>query len=296
MNGVAILGYASMDHVLALEGPPALGRTTHVTRRDAAAWGRPGGAPYFVARAMAAAGVAHPAPVSWIGDDADGAAYRAAVARCGADDRGLAVIAGGRTPLTMMVYDPTGECMCLYDALEHAAGTDIVTPAQADLIATARCMCLTVAPAQATRAALALCADTARVAWVAKHDARALPDDLLRAVAGRADIIFFSETEGPLVRDALAAAAPRAGRMLVETHGPRGAVLEMADGRTARPPVAALRVDDPCGAGDTLAGGMLAHLLAHPHDPVGALDAGIGAAFALLESRQKESRDEPFNG
>ena len=48
MKNVVILGYASLDHVIALDGLAVPGQTTRITERREDAWNRMGGAPWFL--------------------------------------------------------------------------------------------------------------------------------------------------------------------------------------------------------------------------------------------------------
>ena len=93
--------------------PPQPDRTTTIVSR-APAWPRLGGSPAYVTAALVAAGARDAAPVSWIGDDAEGAAYRNGLEALGVRTDGIAA-SPGRTPICVLAYQPDGRCHCLYD-------------------------------------------------------------------------------------------------------------------------------------------------------------------------------------
>lgn len=281
MSRVVVTGYASLDHVVALAGLPVCGATVRM-RRLPGAWPRLGGSPAYVATALAAAGVAGVAPLTWVGADAPGDAYRAALAARGLSCAGIATVAGA-TPVAILAYAPDGDCVCLYDpGLPEPAA---LTPAQADLLAAADWVCVTAGPAAVTETVLDRMPDAARLAWAVKADPRAVPPALAARLAARADLICHSRAEA-----GFAAAGPlRSGAMLVETHGAEGATLT-CDGQTVVLPAEPLTVRDPTGAGDTLVGGIIASLIAVPDDKPGAVRAGIAAATAMLRDRKSEEK------
>ncbi len=282
MSGIAVIGYASLDHVAMLDGAPKAGRTTTIVDRPDGAWPRLGGSPAFVAGALVANGVANAFPVSWIGADAGGGIYRAQLAARGIPDAGVEAISGSRTPIAIMAYLPDGGCACLYDpGLSDAPG---LTLSQTTLIGAADWLCVTIGPAAATEAALAAMSPRARLCWVVKHDPRAMPPHLAARMAARSDLIFCSQAERPFVDAALAGKTPRAGQTLVETRGGAGATLSR-DGREWFAAASALALSDPTGAGDSFAGGALAAIAKGETGPVAILEAGHAAAHAVLAAR-----------
>lgn len=282
MTRVAIIGYASLDHVAMLDGAPQAGRTTTILDRPADAWPRLGGSPAYVAAALVANGVPHASPVSWIGQDAGGDVYRRQLAERGIADDGLDALAGGRTPMAIMAYQPDGGCACLYDpGLSDAPG---LSPAQAGLIEQADWLCITVGPAGATADALAAMSPAARLCWVVKHDPRAMPRQLASRVAARADLICCSQAERGFVDDVLEDAPIRPGQILIETQGGAGATISR-DGEARFLAALPLEIADPTGAGDSFAGGALAALIAGEPDPLAIVRAGHAAAHAVLAPR-----------
>jgi ribokinase len=287
---IAITGYASLDHVAMLDGIPRPGRTTTILDRPQHAWPRLGGSPAYVAAALVANGVPDAFPVSWIGADEAGEDYRRQLARQHVPDEGLAVIEGARTPIAILAYEPNGGCLCLYHpGMPKTLG---LTPVQRKLVADVDWVCVTIGPPGATQAVLETVGDQARLAWVVKHDPRAMPLDLAARVARRSDLIFCSRAEASFLQDALGAAAgDRPGRIIIETHGGSGALIKSGEGERFVAAVA-MSVGDPTGAGDTFAGGALAAIAKGETDPAAVVEAGHRAARVLLDGRriaEKES-------
>jgi ribokinase len=282
---VAVVGYASLDYVVRLDTAPRPDRTSTILSR-AADWPRLGGAPAYVAAALAAGGVGDATAVSWVGDDREGERYRASLAERGLSAEGIG-LRPGRTPVCILAYEPDGGCHCLYDpGLRRQPEMD---QRQRTLIAAAQALCITVGPAGATREALALARADASVAWVVKADPRAVPRDLADALAARADLIIFSRGEAAFIEDALER-ANNAIRppVVVETRGRREVALRQG-GEIDVVPVDPIEIDDPTGAGDTFAGGFLAARLTGA-DPTTALREGVAAARAMLAERSRSSR------
>jgi ribokinase len=283
MTRIAVTGYASLDHVAMLDGSPRAGRTTRIVERQESAWPRLGGSPAYVSAALVANGVPEAFPVSWIGDDEDGAAYREQLAARRVPADGLEIIAGARTPMAILAYEPEGGCICLY----HPGMPQELTlsPRQSSLVRGCDWVCVTIGPAAVTEAVLATIRPDARLAWVVKHDPAAMSLQLAARLAARADLIFCSLAESDFVSEALAATpAQREGQIVIETHGGAGAAFNRG-GRSKFVPATPLAIADPTGAGDTFAGGALAALAAGESDPVAIVEAGHKAARALLETR-----------
>jgi ribokinase len=274
---VVITGYASFDHVMRLDGVPAPGATTRILHRPAEAWPRIGGSPAYVAAALVAGGVPDAVPLSWVGADAEGETYRATLDARGIRSDGVARVAGARTPMALLGYTPDGGCVCLY----HASLPEplAITPHQDMLLRGAAWVCVTVGPPAVTDRVLALAPP--HLAWAVKHDAKALTRAQAQALAGRADLLCFSQAEAAFVAGL---GARRPDCIVVETRGAAGAVVRWHHEETALPAIP-LACDDPTGAGDTVVGGMLAALIGAPNDPAGALRAGMAAAADLLRRR-----------
>ena len=284
MTSVAITGYASLDHVVRLEGPP-LPDATVIAARQAGAWPRLGGSPSYIAAALVRAGIARAVPVTWVAEDEAGGHFVASLAFEGVSVDGVARTLGGRTPVCILAYVPDGACFCLYDP--GASRSIGLAEFQGAIVDAADWVCVTVGPATATRAILARLRSDQRLAWVVKADGDAFPPALRAALAARADLIVCSRGERPFVADALEAVPARAGRILVETRGVEGAQVTVA-GRTVLMAGETLAAPDPTGAGDTFVGGMLASLIARPDDAAAAVRAGQRAAREMLSARIRE--------
>jgi len=280
---IAITGYASLDHVAMLDGVPRPGRTTTILDRPENAWPRLGGSPAYVAAALVASGMADAYPVSWIGDDEAGNTYRGQLAERSIPASGLAVVEGARTPVAILAYEPEGGCLCLYDPGMPKGLT--LSDAQQALIARADWVCVTVGPPDATSAVLETIRPGTKLAWVVKHDPRAMPVALATRLAVRADLICCSQAERAFVGEVLPSAGLRSDQILIETQGGKGAALTRG-GETIAVATTPIAISDPTGAGDTFAGGVLAALAGGATDPATILQAGHHAAATLLSGRR----------
>lgn len=279
-----VLGYASADRALRVDALPAPDSTAVIRERLGAPWPRLGGCGPVIAAHLAQAGV-DAACVSWLADDAAGRDMRAQLAAAGVDVNPIA-IRGTRTAEAYLVYAGDGRAVCLFDpgdAVEHG-----LTPEQEAAIAAADVLCLTVAPAAATAAALASIPSSALVIWSVKADADAYPPDLVARLLARADVVAFAEGERRFLADrAGAGPALGAATLAVETRGPLGVRWSGPDG-SGEEPVDPLVVTDTTGAGDAFVAGLVARLAEDPRDARGAVAAGIASSRALLEARVKE--------
>lgn len=280
---IAISGYASLDHVAMLDGVPRPGRTTTILDRPENAWPRLGGGPAYVAAALVASGIAEAYPVSWIGDDEAGDTYRLQLEQGRIPNDGLAVVKGARTPVSILAYEPDGGCLCLYDPGMPKGLT--LSDAQKKLIGRADWVCIMVGPPEATSAVLEAIPSETKLAWVVKHDPRAMSVALAQKLAHRADLICCSQAEHAFVDEILPPAGLRGGQTLIETQGSRGAALTQG-GATILVATTPITVSDPTGAGDTFAGGVLAALAGGETNPTKVLQAGHRAAAALLGGRR----------
>jgi ribokinase len=283
---IVVTGYASLDFAVRLDRPPRADATATIVSRPRQ-WPRLGGSPAYVAAALIASGLEDVAPVSWVGDDADGVRYREALARAGVRSDGVSV-RPGRTPVCILAYQPDGGCHCLYDP-------GLVDPPELDetqraLIVAANCLCVTVGPAQATRDALSLARPDATVVWAVKADPRAVPPDLAVALMERADIVVFSRGEAAFVAEAFARTpSSRRPGVRVETLGRDGVAIMQARTRELFP-VAPVETEDSTGAGDTFLGGFLGALIVGGESPREAVQAGIESARRLLASRAESDK------
>jgi ribokinase len=287
VTGIVITGYASLDHVIVLDGAVRPGVTTTIVDRPEAAWPRLGGGPAYVARAVRAAYGGSVAPISWIGRDPPGETYLAELARYGISAEGMAIVEGVRTPFAILAYDPNGDCACLYDpGMPEVTG---LTEKQRALAKGAGWICVTIGPKTVTEEILTSVREDQKLAWIVKNDPRALSAEQVARLTRRADLIFCNSRERPLIEGAReAGAGRRPGQLTIETRGRQGAALER-DGETRLVPAEPFKVIDPTGAGDSFAGGVLAAILKGETDLEALGRAGHAAARALLRERAKET-------
>lgn len=286
MNRIAITGYASLDHVIVLDGDVVPGRTTTITSRSVKSWPRLGGGPAYVALAVHASLHGAAVPVSWIGVDPLGENYVRQLAEQGIPSAGMVSVSGARTPISVLAYDQGGDCACLYDpGLPDGIGLDA---AQRDLIETSDWVGVTIGPLAVTDQLLGLLRNDQKLAWVVKNDPKAITPEQSAALYERADLVFCNGRERAFLEDARAAGrTEREGQIIVETQGRRGALfLRGEESRfVAAEPV---EVIDPTGAGDTFAGGVIAAIMKGETDLETIGRAGNAAARALLLDRKAE--------
>lgn len=283
---IVVSGYASLDHAMVVDRPPAPDRTSLVTERLSAPWPAPGGAAHV---ALAVAGAGAPASlVSWVGDDADGRRFRQALLEQGVDCDALDA-SGTRSPSSYLFYDPEGGTTCCFDPGQVAAEP---TARQRARCATADWWVLAVGPAGVTRMVLDELPDDRRLAWVVKADADAYPPRLVRRLLERVDVVTFSRAERRFLTtvtdesDPLRLLGPRA--LAIETRGTDPVWYRDPDGE-ATVPVEPVAARDTTGAGDTLAGACVASLAAgRDHDT--AVRDGLSAVHRLLTDRARKER------
>lgn len=266
MVRVAVAGFATIDYVIRVEGD-FIGRGTRLMRE--AAWPRAGGAALYASAGLVEAGVAA-APLTWIGDDADGAIYRAV---CGALD-GVAIMPGAPSTRCLLIYNADGSYGCLL-----RPGPAELTEAQLRLAAAAEWLVIAAGPPAVTARLLEI--GGPRLAWIAKDDPACFPPELVARLTARAEVVFCNAGERAWLEAGRTGPAP-CGQILFETRGADGVRVEA--GGVFDLPVSPLSVDDATGAGDTFAGAALAALIGGGSPRAAAL-AGIAAAGALLSSR-----------
>ena len=281
MNRVAVIGYASIDFPAVLDGYFSGDRTVMIRQRPADAFPRPGGCPLYVARPIARESI-DVSIVTWVGADPHGELFTSWTAGDGVGVDGIATIEPGSTPVCFMIYQQDGSCGCLFDP--GMLGRESLTDRQKEVIAAADLLCVTVGPPGIAAEALALIDGDCRVAWVMKNDPLSFPIELRTALAARADYIFCNRQEREWVDEGLAATPSHRLPVIVETAGGEAVRAEW-DSIKIRVDVEPLSFDDASGAGDTLAGGCLAALLAGESDLRAVVANGIDAAASLLRER-----------
>ncbi|USQ94585.1 carbohydrate kinase family protein [Caulobacter sp. RL271] len=277
MVAVVVAGFATLDYVARVEGD-FTGRGTLLMRQGAAdAWPRAGGAALFAGAALAGAGVGA-APLTWIGDDGDGEAYRDACRQVGVSLEGVATMPDAPSTRCLLIYNADGTYGCLL-----RPGPVALTEGQKRLAAKASWLAIAAGPPGILSRLLDTVSPATRLAWIAKDDPACFPPDLVARLARRADVVFCNAGERAWLEAGREDPAS-AGQLLFETRGAEGVRVEAA-GEAFALPVATLTVDDATGAGDTFAGAALAVLVGGGSSRAAA-QAGIAAAGALLAGRR----------
>lgn len=286
MSGIVVTGYASLDHVIVLDGDVRPGRTTTILNRPAKAWPRLGGGPAYVTLSVAKSFDGFIAPVSWIGFDELGAVYLRHLQEGGVSVLGMSQVEAARTPVSVLAYDPNGDCAVLYDpGLPPGIG---LTDAQRTLIRDADWIGVTIGPKIVTDELLSLIRPEQKLAWVVKNDPRAITPEQSAQLALRADLIFCNGRERAFLDNARQDSdAVRKDQILVETQGRRGAVF-IRNGESCFAAAQPIDITDPTGAGDTFAGGVIAAIMNGETDLNAIGQAGNSAARSLLLERKSE--------
>jgi ribokinase len=280
---VAVVGYASLDYPVLVGSRIDNNRTTRIVARDPAAWPRIGGSPAYACAAMEKAGV-RAVPVTWTGTDREGDHFVDLMAGAGLSTEGIARIDSGRSAISLLINQPDGSTACVFDP--GFAGHEYLTQRQKELIADARCLCLTVAPEHVTAQAMSLCTQETMLFWIAKNDPAAFPDVLAGLLRHRATVIFCNRSERADMKLAEATEA-----IVVETRGADG-VAVLKNGRCQTITAQSVGSADPTGAGDTFAGGFIASFIDN-NDPIAAARHGMEAARELLIARARHSEVKP---
>ena len=186
---VVIAGFATLDYVVQVEGDFTGRGTLPMRQAGDEAWPRAGGAALYAGAALAAAG-APVVPLTWIGDDADGAAYVRACRRAGLPLDGVAVQADAPTTRCLLIYNADGTYGCLL-----RPGPTAPTADQLALAARAAWLAISAGPPEILGRLLDAAASDARVAWIVKHDPACFPPGLAARLADRADVVFCNAGE-----------------------------------------------------------------------------------------------------
>ena len=276
----AVSGYATLDYPVRLPRPLTGPGTSSVEALDGDGWPRAGGAALYTSRRIAAAG--HRAAVAvTIGNDANGLRYLDACRAANVDVAGVSSSSRVRTPWCALLYHDDGSYTCLID--RDGVDDQLPTRPQQNLLSQADYVCIAAGPAAHTVRLMEGLADDVPLAWIAKRDAVSLPDTLAARLASRADIIFCNASERTRV-DWARGPGMRAGQSIVETRGTDGVVLERLGERLTLP-CELVPATDTTGAGDTLAGEVIATLLSETSNLEDAVCAGIEAVREMLLRR-----------
>lgn len=275
----AISGYATIDYSVqaprALHGPG----TYPVVALANEHWAKPGGAAFYASARMAAGGhQAH--PIVMLGEDSNAQLYLDACDSAHVSTSGIHRTDRIRTPWCFLMYHDDGSHTCLLDA--GSVMTAPLNQRQLEIVARADRVCIAAGSVAATEQILAAIDGSTQLAWIAKQDELCFPDALAARLAQRADLVFCNRSERALV-DGARAPGHRKNQTIIETRGAQGVLIE-SNGTQSELSSEPLTVNDTTGAGDTLAGEVMASLLSGCSIEV-AVRRGMDAARALLSSR-----------
>ncbi len=281
MKRAVVSGYATLDYVVQLEDEFHGTGTVMGAIGPSGAWPRAGGAVLYTSKRLAAAGHDCSA-LTWIGDDADGSFYLEACRSAGIRHDAITQSTRTQTPRCILIYNTDGSYGCLLDS--GGAGNETLSSAQSAALAAAELVCIAVGPANATEAIIDQCSDSALVAWIAKVDNLAFPMSLRRKIADRANYIFCNGSERNFVSESFMAPR-REDQTIIETLGSAGVLIDTpSDKRVLSTEF--VKTNNTTGAGDTLAGEVLARIVTGTCPAEDAVQLGMKAARELLLARQ----------
>lgn len=281
---VALSGYATLDFVMMTQAPGDRLSGTCMVRVVADGWPRAGGAALYAARRLVRAG--HRAtPILAVGEDRLGMEYLSQCIEAGVSTDGIVGVAGARSPVCVLAYNLDGSHTCLLDPGE--LGERRLSPEQLLQLHAADIVVVAAGPVERSAEILDRIRPDQRLAWIAKKDEQCFPRQLRMRLANRADYVFCNQDERRLVDEALDGRSTPP-QIVVETRGREGVLVEW-NGRSQVVSVEPIAADDPTGAGDTLAGEVLAHIPGGMANPVEAVSHGIEAARNLLLDRMSGS-------
>ncbi|GEM_PF-1121753 len=277
---VVVSGFATLDYVVQ-SSEPFNGTGTVLSELGVAnAWPRAGGAALYASRRIAAAGHRSFA-LTWIGDDGDGGHYLRACQRDQICREAIQQNRGFKTPKCILIYRPDGDYGCLLDV--GIGGTEKLSKEQIEVVSNADHLCITAGPAHASIEALKACPPDASVSWITKLDRNSFPPELCRLLAERASIIFCNASERRFLEESMITDCTKK-LTVIETRGSDGVAIDSPEGNRLLPTMP-VDVSDATGAGDTLAGEVLAQYLTGKVTIDEAVEKGMAAARDLLRSR-----------
>ena len=280
MNNVVALGYASIDYPAVLDGFFVGDKTVMIKQRPYDNFPRPGGSPLYVARPMINS-ANDISLITWLGNDQHGRLFLKCADDALINTTGIETFSDGNTPICFLIYQDDGSCGCCFDP--GMLGREYLSERQKSLLRNADLLVVTVGPSSIAEQALKLIPATCDVAWVAKNDPISYPKTLRMQLGARCKYIFCNTRERTWIDDAIEN-QPVTARIIVETNGASEVKIESA-GQANYVDVPKLEFHDPCGAGDTLAGGCLGAIIRGSDSLSEIACAGINAATQLLRTR-----------
>jgi ribokinase len=184
------------------------------------------------------------------------------------------------------VYHDEGSYTCLID--RGSVDAQSLTRAQLAMAASADLLCIAAGPARGVAALLDSIPPDMPLAWIAKRDDVSFPEALAARLGSRANVVFCNTSERQIV-DRARSHGHAVNQSIIETRGADGVLLE-SPGTVLELRCDAVNVRDATGAGDTLAGEVLATMLSGEANLESALARGMDAARDLLLARRPTSR------
>ena len=246
MVDVLVVGHLNWDITLRVDTLPAPDGEAAVLDRDEHAGGSAGNVAVGLAQLGVAVGVG-----GCVGTDARGEQIVAELTEAGVDTTAIQRDPTRPTTQKHVLVDPDGEVMVIGAAGANAGFDAAGLPA--GWTEGLRWLHLT---SQRTAQARTLAAAAAAAAVPVSVDPGRRIDTDAAAATADAAVVFLNDREAAVAVDV----APTATRSVVVKHGPDGAELRSAAGRTAHPGYATAATDTT-GAGDAFAAGYLAATL-----------------------------------
>lgn len=277
---VVVSGYATLDYVVHADAQFQGTGTVTGKFGVSGAWPRAGGAALYASRRIANAGLrAH--ALTWVGDDEDGTRYLGACRDAGILADAVNREANATTARCILAYYPDGDFGCLLDVGSN--GQASLTAGQRTVLTGADHLCIAAGPPRAAKAILDVYPPDRPVSWIAKLDRHAFPSELCRQLAQRADIVFCNSGEREFINAAYTGGRP-AQQIIIETLGSDGVLIDAPNGKR-RIPTTSIDAHDTTGAGDTLAGEVIAQILGGVTTIDDAVLCGMAAARDMLARR-----------
>ncbi|MBA3875516.1 MAG: hypothetical protein C0498_01040 [Anaerolinea sp.] len=286
-----VSGYASLDEAFRASHHAGGGETAILRGPVHPTAGRGGCGPN-AALALARLGL-RSGLVTWLGDDPDGRAYFDHLRAAGVDLTGVEV-GHGRSPRSLLIYDPDGAAACYFHPSRSAEQR--LSQALRAQLAEVGWLAITVGPASVTQSLLDAAAPDTRLAWNVKADRAAFPPELVRRLI-RSEVVCLNEAELAFVARQVGNGFAASSEALVDvgagcvalTMGRRGYRLVSRDEQLTET-VEPIEASDPTGAGDAFFAGFLAALIR------GASLRDAGRQAAALAAELLRSRPTAAGG